>query len=128
MQVKHRRADGTLVIDLAGYPYHVLRGDPLWAAASRMAKGQTLDPEPGPPPPLPMPPTPLQWLDRLPAERQAVMLDALDATPEGRRVQKRILAARSLDPAGADVAACLALLKDVLGAEEIALLEEGVGR
>jgi len=124
MLVKHRRTDGSFVVDLDGLPYHVLRGSELWDEADKLARGKRLPAEPGPALVITIPPTPLAWLDRLPADRQAVMLDALDATPEGRRVQKRILATPGLDLAGADVAACLALLAEVLTAEELALLRD----
>lgn len=55
-------------------------------------------------------PTPLEWMDRLPAERQAVLLDALEATPESRRFKTRMLAAREIDPQHPETQAGVALL------------------
>jgi hypothetical protein len=43
-------------------------------------------------------PTTLQWMDRLPRTRQAALLDALDALPEGRLFLRRMLAAGEIDP------------------------------
>ncbi len=48
MQVLHRRNDGTFVIELNGYPYHVTTDDPLFAEVSAAAEGLTLPPEPVP--------------------------------------------------------------------------------
>ncbi len=56
-------------------------------------------------------PTPLEWMDRIPAERQAALLDALDATPEGRRFQKRMLAAREIDPKHPETRSGVAMLR-----------------
>ena len=57
--IKHRRDDGSFVIELAnGWPYHVVNGDDLFAAVSAAAEGQVFPPEPPPepPPPAPLPP------------------------------------------------------------------------
>lgn len=56
-------------------------------------------------------PTPLEWMDRIPPDRQTVLLDALDATPEGRRFQKRMLAAREIDPKHPETQAGVAMLR-----------------
>jgi hypothetical protein len=52
----HRRADGTFVIELNGYPYHVTESDPLFAEVAAAAEGVDLPPEPQPeqPPPAPV--------------------------------------------------------------------------
>lgn len=44
----HRREDGTFVIRLNGYPYHVVQDDPLFPAVSAAAEGMDLPPEPVP--------------------------------------------------------------------------------
>lgn len=56
-------------------------------------------------------PTVLEWMDRIPPDRQTVLLDALDATPEGRRFQKRMLAAREIDPQHTETRAGVAMLR-----------------
>ncbi len=48
MQVLHRRDDGSFVIELNGYPYHVPSYNPLYAEVSAAADGLTLPPEPMP--------------------------------------------------------------------------------
>ena len=48
MQVLHRRADNTFVIDHNGYPYHVTTDDPLYAEVVVAANGLVLPPEPPP--------------------------------------------------------------------------------
>lgn len=130
----HRRDDGTFVIGIRDprpgqadvVPYHVIPSDPIWDEVSAAAEGVDLPPEPPPPvfeAPLVLP-TPLEWMDRLPADRQAVLLDALDLTPEGRRFQKRMLAAREIDPSHADVQAGVAMMlaAEVLTEDEAAAL------
>jgi hypothetical protein len=52
----HRRADGSFVIELNGYPYHVIESDPLFAEVAAAAEGVDLPPEPQPEPPPPPPP------------------------------------------------------------------------
>jgi hypothetical protein len=69
-------------------------------------------------------PTPLEWMDRISAERQVAVLEALDVTPQGRRFKARLLAARTIDPAHAEVAAGVGMLRaaGVLGGDEAAAL------
>jgi hypothetical protein len=52
----HRRADGSFVIELGGYPYHVIESDPLFPEVAAAAEGVDLPPEPQPetPPPPPI--------------------------------------------------------------------------
>jgi hypothetical protein len=38
--IKHQRPDHTYVIELNGYPYHVIHGDPMYAAVSEQAANQ----------------------------------------------------------------------------------------
>jgi hypothetical protein len=56
-------------------------------------------------------PTPLAWMDRLPPDRQVVLLEALDATPQGRRFAKRMLAATEIDPKNAETVAGVQMLR-----------------
>lgn len=122
----HRRADGSFVVLRGGYPYHVTADDPLFPDVAAAAEGVDLPPEPAPVvvEAAPALPTPLQWMDRIPPDRQAVLLDALDATPEGRRFQKRMLAAREIDTANPETQAGVAMLlgAGVLTEEEAAAL------
>lgn len=46
--LKHKRSDGSFVIDLNGYPYHVITDDPLYEEVSAAALDVVLDPEPVP--------------------------------------------------------------------------------
>lgn len=57
VEVLHRRADGTVVVQGAFGPYHVTAEDPLFDAASAAAAGLDLPPEPAPPPFVPPPAT-----------------------------------------------------------------------
>lgn len=112
-ELMHARADGSFVVMRDGFPYHVIASDPLFDEVAEAARGVTLAPEPAPlavvvPPPLP---SPLEWMDRIPPDRQAALLDALDMTSEGRRFQKRMLAAREINPAHPDVQAGVAMLR-----------------
>jgi hypothetical protein len=52
----HRRADGSFVIELNGYPYHVIESDPLFAEVAAAAEGVDLplEPQPEQPPPAPV--------------------------------------------------------------------------
>lgn len=59
------------------------------------------------PPPLP---TPLEWMDRLPPDRQVVLLEALDSHAQARRFKARMLAAREIDPAHPDTQAGVGLM------------------
>ena len=49
--LKHRRDDGSFVIELNGLPYHVTHDDPLHPDVSAAAEGVTLPDESGPPEP-----------------------------------------------------------------------------
>jgi hypothetical protein len=72
----HRRADGTFVIELNGYPYHVTESDPLFPEVAAAAEGVDLPPEPVPEaPPPPPPPTRAELLARL--EQIAAQIAAL---------------------------------------------------
>lgn len=121
IQLLHNRLDGSFVISIDNLPYHAVQSDPLWVIASAMFSGIPLAGEPAPRSAI-IAPSPLQWLDRLTAQQQAIILDTLDSTSEGRRVQKRILSSPSIDVLSADVDACLTLLADVLTPEDAALL------
>jgi hypothetical protein len=44
-KLKHRRLDGSFVIELGGYPYHVIKEDPLFESVSKEAKGKKLPKE-----------------------------------------------------------------------------------
>ena len=67
--LKHRRDDGSFVIELNGLPYHVTHDDPLHPEVSAAAEGVTLPDEPGPRIPT---------IDELAAEkRQATHAEAL---------------------------------------------------
>lgn len=48
--LKHKRSDSTFVIELNGYPYHVINDDPLYEQVAAAALAQELDPEPVPQP------------------------------------------------------------------------------
>ena len=50
MIVLFRREDGTFVIERNGYPYHVIPGDPLFAAAQAAGASAPFEPEPEPVP------------------------------------------------------------------------------
>lgn len=69
-------------------------------------------------------PTPIEWMDRISDDRQVVLLEALDATPEGRRFSKRMLAAREIDPANPETQRGVAMIlrAGVLTEEEAASL------
>jgi len=54
--LRHRRNDGSFVIELNGLPYHVIQSDPLFAEVSASAEGVELLPEPVPPAPPPVGP------------------------------------------------------------------------
>lgn len=72
----------------------------------------------------PVSPTPLAWMDRLPPDRQVVLLEALDATPEGRRFKARMLAAREIEPNHPDTLAGITMMRQagVLTEDEAAVL------
>jgi hypothetical protein len=56
--LRHRRGDGSFVVELRGVPYHVTTDDALYADVSAAAEGVTLPPEPIPTavsPPAPPP-------------------------------------------------------------------------
>jgi hypothetical protein len=57
----HRRDDGSFVIELNGYPYHVIQSDALFAGVSAAAEGVGLPPEPMP---EPLPPKPIVLINR----------------------------------------------------------------
>lgn len=64
--LKHRRPDGTFVIEYNGLPYHVIQADPLFTEVAAAAEGVELPPEPAPPiPPPPPQPTRAELLARL---------------------------------------------------------------
>jgi hypothetical protein len=46
--LKHSRPDGTFVIDMNGYPYHVTKDDPLYEKAFADASDVELESEPAP--------------------------------------------------------------------------------
>jgi hypothetical protein len=56
-------------------------------------------------------PTPLQWMDRLEPDRQVALLEALDTSPQGRLLSRRLLAASEIDPNHPQIAAGIALLE-----------------
>jgi hypothetical protein len=56
-------------------------------------------------------PTPLAWMDRLPPDRQVVLLEALSSTPQGRWFKDRMLAAREIDPKNAETVAGVQMLR-----------------
>lgn len=126
MRVLHERADGSFVVERDGFPYHVTTDDPLFPLVAEAAQMVTLEPEPAPPVTvLPRPlPTPLEWMDRLPPARQVVLLEALEATPQGRLFSRRMMAAREIDPAHPETQAGVAMLRGagVLTEEEAAAL------
>lgn len=70
--------------------------------------------------PPPRHPTPLEWMDRLPPERQQAVLEALEQTPRGRWFRSRLLAAREIDTRREEVREGIALLRQAgaLSAEE----------
>jgi hypothetical protein len=72
----------------------------------------------------PRKPTPLEWMDRIPAERQVMLLEVLSSTPQGRWFKDRMLAAREIDPKNAETVAGVQVLRGggVLTAEEAAAL------
>jgi hypothetical protein len=75
--------------------------------------------EPGPNP------TPIEWMDRIPRERQAVLLEALNASPQGRLFAVRLTAAKEIDPAHPDTIAGVQMLlaaRVLTDAEAAALL------
>ena len=51
MQVLFKRPDGTFVIQLNGFPYHVVQDDPLFAAAAAAGTEAPFEPAPEPVPP-----------------------------------------------------------------------------
>lgn len=55
--LKHRRDDGTFVIILNGYPYHVVQNDPLFADVAAASEGADLEPEMSPTPTPPAQPS-----------------------------------------------------------------------
>ena len=52
MNVLFKRPDGTFVILLNGYPYHVIQSDPLFAAAQAAGTGAPFEPAPPAPEPV----------------------------------------------------------------------------
>lgn len=72
----------------------------------------------------PTKPTPLQWMDRLPVDRQVVLLEALEATPHGRLFSRRLLAAQEIDPEHPQTVQGVGMLREagVLTDEEVAAL------
>jgi hypothetical protein len=72
----------------------------------------------------PQKPTPLQWMDRLAPDRQVALLEALNATPQGRLFALRLTAAREIDPKHPDTMAGVGMLRaaKVLADDEAAAL------
>lgn len=54
IEILHRRADGSLVVQRGGLPYHVTPDDPIFAEAAAAAEGLDLPPEAVPAPPSPV--------------------------------------------------------------------------
>ena len=52
MDVFFKRPDGTFVIQVNGYPYHAIPGDPLFVAAQAAGVDAPFEPEPLPPEPV----------------------------------------------------------------------------
>lgn len=73
--LKWSRPDGTFVGIVDGEEYHVIPGEPYWAAAQAMAAVEMppLEPQPEPPPP----PTPEEQLAALPPVSHAQIIAAL---------------------------------------------------
>ena len=54
MQIDYRRADGTFVAMINGYPYHVTQSDPLFAKAQEAGASAPFEPVPIPEPAQPV--------------------------------------------------------------------------
>lgn len=73
----HARGDGSFVIRLGAYPYHVTADDPLFPAVSAAADGVDLPAEPAPPTiAVSRHIMPLAFMDRLAPETQAAIATA----------------------------------------------------
>lgn len=119
IDLKFKRADGTFVALVNGYPYHVIEGDePLWTQAqSRAAEmGEELGFEP-PPVPIDLPPltrTAKADVWRRLTDQEAEALDAaLLAAP--LRLRRIFESAQYLDTTDADYPALRAGIVAALG-------------
>ncbi len=68
MVVTHRRADGSFVAEVNGFPYHITADDPLFPLASALAAGRSLAPDPvmvAPPSAVMPPPEPAITREKL---------------------------------------------------------------
>lgn len=81
--LKHRRDDGTFVIQLNGHPYHVIDADPLWPDVLAADAGQDLPPEPGPPAVEPQPVTSVSRFQARAALLSAGLLETVEAAIAG---------------------------------------------
>ena len=68
----------------------------------------------------PRKPTPLEWMDRLPPDRQESLMEALSRTSQGRLLTIRMAAAKEIDPTSEQVRGAVAGLREagVLTEEE----------
>lgn len=128
MNILHRRADGSYVVELNGHPYHVTQDDSLFPHVEELAAELTLEPDP---PvmaqviaPAPRLLTPREFMDRLAMPRQAEITAAAMQSPAALLWLIRLAGAQEVDPAHPETAAGVEALRvaGVITTQEAAAL------